>query len=267
MTGTRNTDQDFSQDADLMGYVDGTLEPEKLAAVEARLAHDAEARDAVAQWRHFDNLIHQSAREADELPASLRIAALERELAEKLRKRQWRARLIGPGLRRVAAGLVLFAAGWGAHGLVGPGSTLLSGEQPSFLTPTLAGHYAYTASGYEHADFSGDQIAAALTWISERMQQQIDSPRLERIGYSIDSARLMIVNERPIAVFYYRNPEGQRVTVSVTPHAESRPDYLLRVVRNQDERIAYWTSGNMDYAVVARVGADEITTLAAAVQE
>lgn len=264
---TRNEERDLALDSDLMAYVDGTLDPVRMAEVEARLARDAEAREAVAQWRHFDNVIYHSARAADALPANLQIAALERQLAQKLQKQQWRARLLGPGLRQVAAGAVLFAAGWLAHGAIGPERPLLASAHPDFIEPALAGHYAFMTAAHSHAEFGGDEMQAALDWMSEQMQQKIDSPKLERLGYEVESARLVMVENRPVAVFYYRNPEDERVTVSITPKAESQPDYSLRVAQLRDDRMAYWTSDQLHYVVVARVDPGVITTLAAAVQE
>ncbi len=264
---TRKEDRDPVPDTDLMAYVDGTLPPEKTAEVEARLARDAYARDAVAQWRHFDNLIHDAARTADTQPANLRIAALERELARKLQRRRRWAILTGPRLRQVAASAVIFAAGWGAHALYDRGASMMNGAYPGFVSQTLAGHYSYTLAAHERAAFGGDQMADALAWLSEEMQQRIESPKLERLGYRVESARLMVVDEEPVAVFYYRNPEDERVTVSMTPRRATQPDYELRVARVQDERMAYWTSDRLHYTVVTSSTETPVTTLAAAVQE
>ncbi len=258
--------RDPTLDIDLMTYVDGTLPPEKMAEVEARLSRDAEARDAVAQWRHFDNLIHDAARAADTQPADLRIEALERQLAQKLQRRRWRATLLGPGLRQIAASVVLFAAGWGAHALYDRGPSLTSAAYPGFVGQTLAGHYAYMHAAHQRAEFGGENMDEALAWLSDQMQQRIDSPQLERLGYRVESARLIVVDEEPVAVFYYRNPEDERVTVSMTPRRASQPDYALRVARVEDERMAYWSSGRLNYAVVTSGDGTSVTSLAAAVE-
>ncbi len=264
MTTANNSDPTL--DIDLMAYVDGTLPPEKMAEVEARLARDAEARDAVAHWRHFDNLIHDAARAADTQPANLRIEALERQLAQKLQRRRWRAMLLGPGLRQIAASVVLFAAGWGAHALYDRGPSLTGAAYPGFVGQTLAGHYAYTHAAHQRAEFGAEDMDEALVWLSDQMQQRIDSPALERLGYQAESARLIMVDETPVAVFYYRNPEGEQVTVSITPRGAAEPDYTLRAVRVQDDRLAYWSSDRLHYTVVASGTNATITTLAAAVQ-
>lgn len=265
---TSHHETDIALDPELMAYVDGRLEPAKIAALEARLAHDCDAREAVAKWRHFDNLLNSFGRQADELPHNLKIAALERELASKLKKQHWRAVLLGTGLRRIAAGLVLFVAGWGSHAAYTTGGNMLaSNSHPYFVAPTLAGHAAYKLASYQGAEFDGDNITSALDWMSQKMQHKIESPMLERLGYRVESARLIEVDDRPVAVFYYRNAENERVTVSVTPKWTEHGNYALRVVDLDDGVMAYWSSDQLHYTVVANENRGAITTLAAAVQQ
>ena len=258
---------DIALDPDLMAYADGCLEPEKRAAVEARLARDADARDAVAQWRHMTNLLHDYAQGADALPANLKLAALERELASGLKKQKWRAVLLTGTWRQAAAGLVLFVAGWGAHAVYSTDST---GSQiasyPDFVTPTLAGHMAYSLAADTEATLAAGDMTATLDWMSERMQYKIESPKLERLGYQVESARLMMAGAHPVAVFYYRDPEDKRVTVSITPKGAGQRAHALRVVDVNDSVMAYWSSGDMHYTIVANDTRGAITTLAAAVE-
>lgn len=130
---TRIAAQDHPLDLDLMAYVDGTLPPHLLAQVEARLARDPEAREAVAQLRHADNVIRDLAGRAEALPTGLVIAALERELARRLRRRRLRAVLLGPRLRQIAASVALFAAGWGAHAVYSSADVWLAPAAPAFV--------------------------------------------------------------------------------------------------------------------------------------
>lgn len=264
---TRTDTPDPGLDPDLMAYVDGTLAPERMAEIEARLAHDAQAREAVAQWRHFDNLLHDYAASADDRPENLQIAALERQLARKLQKRRWRVVAFGPVVQRIAASVLLFAAGWGTHALYGSGTGNGGTVYPQFVSHTLAEHSAYKLAAFERASFEAYEMDAALDWMSKQMQQKIDSPKLDRLGYQVETARLAVVDNQPVAVFYYRNPDNERITVSMTPRALEQPDYSLRVAERDGERMAYWSSEGLHYTVIAATDAGSITTLAAAVQE
>lgn len=257
--------QDLALDMDLMAYVDGTLEPDRIPQIEARLATDPQAREAVAQWRHYGNVIREAARAADARPDNLQIAALERQLAARLTRRRWHAALAGPGLRRIAASAVIFTAGWWAHGLIGPGSAPQATAYPGYLATTIRGHAAYQLAAYQSAEFSGEEMAAALDWLSERMQRKIESPKLETLGYTVESARLIERDDRPVAVFYYRNRDGQRITVSISPRGTAEPAETFRVARTEEGQLAYWSSDTLHYAVIGGSDMAEMTTLAAAI--
>ena len=267
MTQDTASEQNLGLDDDLMAYVDGHLPPEKMAEVEARLARDPEARAATASWRHNDNLIRQMAQTADDLPANMRIAALERELAAKLQARKRRAFVLGPALGRIAASVLIFAAGWGAHGLFGSAVQITAGKYPQFVSATMTGHQARQQAAVQQAEFQPHELDMALDWMSAQMQRKIDSPKLERLGYEVESARLLATESGPLAIFHYRDGNGERVTVSMTPHSPDQADYKLRVVRLDTESMAYWTDAGLDYSVIGDVDAGRITSLAAAVRD
>ncbi|MCC5955597.1 MAG: anti-sigma factor [Natronohydrobacter sp.] len=267
MTQDTTSEPDLGLDDDLMAYVDGSLSAEKMTEIEARLARDPEARAAIASWRHHDNLIRQMAQTADDLPVNMRISALERELVARLRARKRRAFLMGPALGRIAASVVLFAAGWGAHGLFGSAMQMTRADYPQFVSASVTGHQAIRQASLQQAEFHADDLDAALDWMSAQMQRKIDSPKLERLGYDVESARLLETETGPLAIFHFRNSDGERVTVSITPHAPDQADYKLRVVRMDKDSMAYWTDAGLDYLVIGDVDAGRITTLAAAVRE
>ena len=267
MTQDTNTEQDLGLDDDLMAYVDGTLPPERMAEIEARLARDPDARAATASWRHHDNLIRQMAQTADDLPVNMRIAALERELAATLQARKRRAFLMGPALGRIAASVLIFAAGWGGNALYNSAASIGGSAYPQFVSATVTGHYALQYASMQEAEFQPEEMETALDWISERMQRKIDSPKLGRLGYEVESARLVSAEGGPLAVFHFRDQQGERVTVSIAPHAPDKADYPLRVVRMDTDSIAYWTDAGLDYSIIGDVDVGQITTLAAAVRE
>ncbi|MDM7459633.1 MAG: hypothetical protein P3W94_009875 [Paracoccus sp. (in: a-proteobacteria)] len=261
------TDTDPRLDSDLMAYIDGTLPPEKLSVIEARLARDAQAREAVAQWRHFDNLLRDYAAQADMQPTNIKIAALERELARKLKKRQRRVLWLGQGVRRLVASVAIFVAGWGGHAYYSATIAANAFAHPSFMAPTLAGHQTYLYATTGAVEYGGDEIEAALDWMSKQMQRKIDSPKLERLGYQVQSARLIVVDEQPLALFYYRNPDNETVTVSMTPRHLTQPHYAFRVADIANHKTAYWSSNGLNYAVVSDDASVPLSTLAAAVQD
>lgn len=253
-------------DPELMAYVDGALPPEEMAQVQARIMADPELRVRVDAWTRQRDLIAAAARAADERPVDLRIVALERELARRLQKRRWRMALHAPRLRQIAASLVIFAAGWGTHAMVQSSGTMLASAYPGYVEAALLTHSAEARPVATQVSFGSDEIEAALAWMSEQMQLQIDSPRLDRLGYQVISARLDTSGTLPVAHFIYRDTEGETVTVSVAPHPRGTPAIPLRVTRAGSQALAYWSDGAYDYSVVAATDLGMMTTLAAAVR-
>lgn len=265
MKDPQKNPEDLMMDPDVMAYIDGRLQPEKMAEIEARLEGDSATRDAVEQYRHDTEVIRKAALQADDLPINLRTAALEKELATKLKARQRRAWLFQPNLRQIAASAVIFAAGWGANGYFSSERSFMSSQHPIFVEAAITGHYAYLHAQTVSAEFAADEIEAALDWMSDQMQYKIASPKLERLGYQVETARLVTENGAPMAVFYLRNASDEQVTVSMTPQTETDPAQPLRIVKVADDNVAYWSERGMYYSVIAKANSGMMTSLAAAV--
>jgi anti-sigma factor RsiW len=262
MTKDPHFSSDLELDEDLMAYIDGRLPPDQIARVEARLATEPDARAATAAWRHHDNLIRQAAARADAQPANLRTAALERELVAKLKARQRRAWAYSPALRQMAAAVVVFAAGWLAHGVY-TGQT--TAAYPGFVTASIAEHQALRQNYLVQASFTADEMDSALAWMGDQMQREIAQPKLDQFGYQVHSARLVSTDEGPLGIFYYRNDAGNLITLAITPHDTGERNYPFRMVGMNDETLAYWTEDGLDYSILANVNSAMMTSLAAAV--
>jgi len=263
----RLRDDPSAPDPEVMAFVDGALPPGDMDRIAARLAGDPDLRARVATWQRHRDLIAQAGRAADALPVNLRIVALERELARRLGARRRRAMLTGPWLRQVAAGVALFAAGWASHALLPSSQRFLAPAYPGYVEAALSAHHAQLGPIPVATRFDGHEIEAALAWMSEQMQLQLDSPRLDRLGYQVISARLDSGGPVPVAHFVYRDAQGETVTVSVAPHPQGTPSHALRVARAGGQSLAYWSEGPFDYSVVATADPGRLITLAAAVRD
>ena len=115
------------------------------------------------------------------------------------------------------------------------------------------------------ASFNSDEMDSAVDWMSEQMQRKITSPKFERYGYQVQSARLLTTEEGPLGIFYFSDTEGQTITVAVRPHDDTIADYRFRVIDVNNEKLAYWTNEGLDYSMLASVNTGMMTTLAAAV--
>ena len=260
MTHTPLPLPDPTLDADLMAYVDGKLSPEDAARIEAQLMQDAPVQAQVTGWQRQRTALRDAADLLDTGPRNLVTARLERDLAAQLRKRQLRALLWSPRLRDIAAGVVLFAAGWGTN------SYLESRQQtslPGYVTQAFNAHGAHGYDTLQPAHLTPDQMDAALDWMSDKLQMKLNDPGLERAGLSLQYARLVETGTGPLALFTYEDSKGERLTLSITPHPVAQPDHGLRILRRADQRVAYWSANGFDYSVTGRVEPGAITSIAA----
>ena len=260
MTGstTRPPRSDTDFDPELMAYVDGQLGPEGAAAVEARLAGDPAARDAVSAWTLQAAQIRAAAEELDTAPASLKTAALERELARALKRQGWRARLMGPGLRRMAASVALFAAGWGGHMAYDAATT----PYPAYVAEGLGAHSVFANDMIRPVEFRAEATAEALDWVSAKLDRKLEHPALEPLGLELVGTRMLGNREGPMAQFIYEDRDGHRLSLIVAPHPEGVREAPLRYASANGARVGYWRDAQLDYAVVAQTSDLQIEAVA-----
>jgi anti-sigma factor RsiW len=248
MTGSPRSDLDF--DPELMAYADGLLGPDAAALVEARLAEDPDARATVAAWTAQRDDIRAAAAALDTGPASLRTAALERELARALQRQGWRARVAGVQLRRVAAGVALFALGWGGHwAWVTTGG---ASAYPGYVAEGIGAHQVFANDQVRPVEFAAEVTGSVLDWISAKLERKLTHPALEPLGLELVGTRMLGTREGPLAQFIYEDRDGNRLSLIVAPHPEGIRAAPLRYASMGDERVGYWSDARLDYALVGR---------------
>jgi len=248
-------------DPDLHAYIDGQIGPDAAADIEARLAADPALRRTVEAMIADRDAICAAADMLDDGPASLRTAALERQLGRRLARRRWQAALTGPAVRQIAAGVALFAMGWGAHMTLGPTGP----AYPSYVAEGLGAHTVFAEDAVHPVEFTPEATAAALDWMSEKLKRKIDSPALDALGLTLVGTRLSGTREGPLAQFIYEDATGNRLSLVVMPHPEGAPEAGLRVARENSNGVGYWRDAALDFAVIAETSDLQIETVAAEV--
>ena len=253
---------DHTLDPDLQAYVDGKLTPEAAAEVEARLAWDEPARTATASWRHHRNLIRAAAEAMDTGPANIRTAALERELAHRLNARRRQAMFHSPRLRQLAASVAIFALGWFGHQGY---DQLTRPAHPGYVSEALAAHQVFAYDAVLPVEFRPGEMELALDWLSEKMDRKLESPKLDALGLQVVGARLVGTREGPAGLFVYEDETGERLSVVLAAHAPDTPTMPLRVTRQNDQSVAYWSDELFDYVILGQQDQSLLTQIAAAV--
>lgn len=266
LTRTSEKPREPGRDAEMLAYADDMLPPDRVAAVKEALSRDPEAQEAVDAWRDHAALIRQAAARADDLPASIAIAGLERQLLRRLRMRRVRGLLVGPHLRNAAAALAIFAAGWGMHGLTDqPPIGALA--YPAPVERALGGHRVYADITAPTREFSAEEVNLAVQLISDEFDHRFRQAAFELPGHRIDAVRYARYATGPAAFFTYRDEAGRQATIAVERHQPDQPGYDLKVEPSAFGSIAYWTDDDLDYVVIAAVDADAMMPLVAAIRD
>jgi len=197
--------------AELVALADGSLAPERAAAIEARVAESPELATALAQQRQAVTLLREAA------------AATEAPLALRERLERDRARLAGPRRRRrlvsvfAAAGslaaVVLVAALVGVSG--GPGA-------PSVAEAAALGAKAPTAP-----------VSAASPQLLAADQSGVAFPNWEaKFGWKATGKRVDDLGDRTATTVFYRKGANRIAYTIVSGKALGDPDNFAQVKLN-----------------------------------
>jgi anti-sigma factor RsiW len=189
---------------ELHAYVDGALPPDRVAAVEAMLAADPEARARVAAWRaQVDMIRDRFGPVADEpVPERLQLDNIARRSSGLKRKLAAAAAI---------ASLLGAAVGWLAHEYFGLGQNAQLAR--ALADAAIEAHRLYVnevrhpievRAGEEHL----------LRWLSRRVGSEVKAPDLSPEGLALMGGRLLPSPRGPTALIMYEGAGGERVTLT-----------------------------------------------------
>lgn len=236
-------------DADLDAYVDDQLDAARRIDVEAYLSSNPQTAARVML----------DLRTRDEL--RLALAAAERtgrpstsDAARRLERGLRQGRLLA-GLRRASAIAAMVAAGWFAHSQFGPllvGPVVASAQPPSYVDDALMAHTTTLLRGSmpsqpEAPSYRPDEIRSATA---------IVLPELPRDWQLLD-VQVFPSKFGPSVELAARSPElGVLSLFAVRPG-----DFAVMPTRHViegDVSAAYWQTGEIAYALVARTDAHDL---------
>lgn len=233
-------------EVDLLAYVDGLLDPARRRAVEDYLASHSDAARRVAA----DMVIAAGIRD---LYAGTYEEDPPDRLAETLRPvppRDWRR-----GLALTAAAVVLVSMGalggwWTADDM--PGEHLVQ----QLMDGTLPNGNLIPASA-KPAD-------TPLTWFIDAVRRELRAPDLRAQGFELVGEALAARGSRPVVRLTYADRDGRRVDLFVEPRWDK--DLPMRQHDAGGRLLLAWGHGPAMFALTGSVSADDLRTLAAAIQ-
>jgi len=248
---------------DVNAYLDGELGPEEAAEIEALLDEDANARAQFEAFSRQKALLGEALDTFDEGPQNLETVRLERRLASALHLRAAPRRVITfSALNRtgsqLAAACALMAFGWWGHVAW---STEQSGL-PGYVSEAVGAHLVFAEDNLHPAEFTGGALDGAATWFSEKVGTPVAAPDLSGHGITLVGGRLLGTKEGPLAQFIYEDSDGGRYSLTLSRHPADRPVAPFQVADYPNRAVGYWSTSDIDFALVGNSKATSVQTLA-----
>ncbi len=193
-----------TNDSFLVAYIDGALQPAMAAEVEARIAEDAELAARVRLLRLSTDQLKESFEADLFVPDRVRRNAIKALQAGRF------VRLATIAMS-VAAALV-FAVAAGTFELSGRGNPAAEGLD-YFLQEVSEYHAVYEKETTHLVEVPASQVAEIHSWLGARIGFPLSIPDLRSQGLQLMGARLLVVDERPVAQLMYTDATGARIAL------------------------------------------------------
>ncbi len=244
---------------ELHAYVDGELPADRLEAVTAWLAANADQAALVAAWRAQADSIRAryGAVAGEPVPERLQLdQALKRDRASG---RSWAA-------LASAAALIAFVigggAGWFARGAAAAGPN----DFDTFTAEALDAYRLYVVEVRHPVEVPGSERAHLTQWLSKRLGAELRVPDLQSINLKLVGGRLLPGPTGAAAAFYmYEGPSGERFTIYCAK-AEA-PQTALRFKDGDSSAAFYWVDDKVAYVVSGPSNRDQLENVTKSVYE
>jgi anti-sigma factor RsiW len=237
---------------DLHAYVDGALEPERRAEVDAYLeSHPDIGRRVAAFADQRDYLRDALAPIADEpLPPELNLSRMIEN----------RRRHGSPAWRAIAALLLISIGGLGGWTL--RASTQSEAGGLAALAQEAAYSYnVYVPDRVQPVEMRATESAELVKWVSGRLHHPVTVPDLTTAGYRLMGGRLIATVHGPAAMFMYDDDHGSRLVVLTRPMSSDQTAPMTPQARD-DVAGFTWADGGIGYGLVGKVGAVSLRPIA-----
>jgi anti-sigma factor RsiW len=234
---------------DLQKFVDGRLSPEDQVRMEAWLAEHPEDAAQVHAYRLQNANLSQAYDGVLDEPVP---AALKDIVTMRANRRAREARPAMPGWMRIAAAIVIFAAGGSAGWLAHGGAP--APEPARFAANAMGAHKIFVAERRHAVEVPGGQEAHLFKWLSKRLGVTLKAPDLASAGFRLMGGRLLADGPLPAAQFMYENAEKKRMTVYVRAADGNSKNTEFRFEDNEGTGAFYWIDAKYAYALVAPMG-------------
>jgi anti-sigma factor RsiW len=236
-------------EADLHGYLDDALPPERRAEVEAWL--DAHADDAarVDQWRTInagmDELYGPVA--AEPIPPKLRMLAAGPQ------------RRISGWLPIAASILLALLIGAGGGWVLRGGSIApVSGAVAALPHNAAVAYMIYTPENRHPVEVGADEEAHLCQWLTRKLGTDVKAPKLDALGFKLVGGRLLPSDHGPAALLMYEDAQKRRITLYMLRGEATPGAREFRFAEEKGVNVFSWFEGNAGFAIAGKMSRDEL---------
>ena len=244
---------------ELMAFIDGELDADRTQIIELQMQHDGELEATIAALRAQQQALR---------------ASLDPVLDEPIPARLLRIYKPAHFSRaRIAAAL-----GWMTLGVIV--GTLLNGyvlspkphvyaqhksahDLPRFVHQAVVAYGVFAPEVHHPVELGSADAQALNTWLSKRLQRQMQAPDLTQLGFSLMGGRLLPgETNKPAAQFMYEDRQGQRITMYLRGMAEPTAETAFRFVEQGAVNTFYWVEGDWGYALSGELSRNQLLQIA-----
>ncbi len=243
---------------ELHAYVDGELPADRVEAVTAWLAANADQAALVGAWRsQADSIRARYAATAHEpLPERLKIEQMLKR--DRANGRSWVA---FASAAAIAAFMIGGGAGWFARGAIAAAPT----DFETFTAEALDAYQLYVVEVRHPVEVPGSERVHMTQWLSKRLGADLRVPDLQAMNLKLVGGRLLPGSTGAAAFYMYEGPSGERFTIYCAK-AET-PQTALRFKGGDNSSAFYWVDDKVAYVVSGPSNRDQLENVTKSVYE
>lgn len=232
---------------ELYAYVDGTLDEETMAKVEAHLMENPEAAKKVRDYLQQNSALRLMANEVTRVEPAAELEKLERRLSRRLKRRSF--------LRWPYAAVLALVFGF--SGWVGNSMYMSRDEKLVFSHEVVTAHSLTAIDLGDIQPVSAERIQTLFSHIGEPARL----PDLSKFGLVPLGAQLMPHGTGAVLHIVYQDENGRKLSYFML-HTEKNEEVPLHVMYDESVGVAYWQHKQRRYAIAGTHTRQELRQIA-----
>lgn len=244
---------------ELMAFVDGELKSDRAQVIEQQAQHDGELAATIATLRAQQQALRTSLDPVldEPIPAYL--------LRSNASARFSRAR-VAAAMVWLTLGVIVGSQLSGLRFLTEQSvssSHHAAHDLPRFVHQAVVAYGVFAPEVHHPVELGSADAQALNTWLSKRLQRQMQAPDLTRLGFSLVGGRLLPgETNKPAAQFMYEDRQGQRITMYLRGMAEPTAETAFRFAEQGPVNTFYWVEGDWGYALSGELSHNQLLQIA-----